>query len=241
MTGEDEEEAPAQHEYFEDIFVEDIGLTWVTSKWDIPDALSPEDAEQHLPEGGPAAWWLTLPASAVEEFDRSKARQFGQDVRRLVESSLPDETIRTAWLGATHGCFDPAEYGFDARTWLRKLEEAWLARVRQDEPAFAPPSPQPVADEDLRHAVLQAIRPVADDLSRTVTAASYGTPAAGLVPALEQVVTQVCADLGYRLFLRAMKAYFVEIDKKSHDAFIALGERFGYPKYLVGDGLNYRE
>ncbi|WP_267242987.1 hypothetical protein [Streptomyces sp. PR69] len=82
---------------------------------------------------------------------------------------------------------------------------------------------------------------MADDLSRTATTASYGTPAAGLVPALEQVVAQACADLGYRLFLRAMKAYFVEVDKTSRDAFAALGERFGYPPFLVGDGLNYRE
>jgi hypothetical protein len=145
MVGEDEEGPDALNEYLEDIFVEDIGLTWVTSKWNIPDALSAEDAERFCPKGEPpSAWWLTLPESAVENFDRSKARQLGQDIRRLVQSPLPDGTIRTVWLGATHGSSDPEVYGFDARAWLRKLEDAWLARVRQDDPAFTPPPPQPV-------------------------------------------------------------------------------------------------
>ncbi|UXY32922.1 hypothetical protein [Streptomyces sp. HUAS TT20] len=61
-----------------------------------------------------------------------------------------------------------------------------------------------------------------------------------LVPALERVVTEACADLGYRLFLRTMKAYFVEIDQDRCDTFTALGERFGYPEFLVDDNLNVR-
>ncbi|WP_328402101.1 hypothetical protein OHS70_28880 [Streptomyces sp. NBC_00390] len=221
--------------------LEDIGLTWVTSKWDIPDALSPEDAERYLPKGGPVAFWLGLPASAAEEFDRSRACQLGQDVRRLSESTLPDETIRTVWLGATHGCFDPAEHGVNARTWLRRIEDAWLAAVCRIDPAFVPPPPRPVTDEALRQAVLEVIRPVANDLTRAVTTPGYGSALPGLVFSLEQVVTQACADLGYRLFLSAMKAYFVEIDRNSRDAFIALGKRFGYPKFLVGNNLNYQE
>ncbi|MFI5746663.1 hypothetical protein ACIBBE_12115 [Streptomyces sp. NPDC051644] len=239
MTENDEE--GTEYEYLEDIYVEDIGLTWVTSKWDIPVALSPEDAERHLPKGGPVEFWLELPETAVEDFDRSHACQLGQDVRRLSESTLPDETIRTVWLGATHGCFDPAGHGMDARTWLRRIEDAWLAAVRRSHPAFVPSPPRPVTDEGLRQAVLQVIRPVANDLTRAVTIPKYGSPLPGLVPSLEQVVTQACADLGYRLFLRAMKAYFVEIDKNSRDAFIALGKRFGYPEFLVGNNLNHQE
>ncbi|MBC2878798.1 MULTISPECIES: hypothetical protein [Streptomyces] len=241
-AAEEDEEDGASYEYLEDIYVEDIGLTWVTSKWDIPDALSPEDAERYLPrEGGPAAYWLRLPETAVEEFDRSKARQLGQDIRRLLRSPLPDEVIRTVWLGATHGCSDPVEYAPDTRTWLRRLEEVWLARVRQDDPAFTPPPPQPVVDEEMSRAVLRAIRSVADDLSRATAASTYGRPPVSLVPALEQTVVHACADLGYRLFLRSMNAYFVAIDRKSYDSFDALGRRFGYPRFLVHHGLNYRE
>lgn len=220
--------------------MEDIGLSWVTSKWHIPDALSPEDAERFLPEGGPSAWWLTLPASAVENFDRSKAVRLGLDIRTLVESPLPDGTIRTVWLGATHGTFDPEAYGFGARAWLRELEDAWLTRVREDDPVFTPPPPQPVLDERARQAVLGVIRPVAEDLDRAASNPGYGLPVRGLVPALREAVTKACADLGYRLFLRAMKAYSVEIDTSSHDAFVALGQRFGYPEFLVDDNLNLR-
>ncbi|MEU9352099.1 hypothetical protein AB0D65_14010 [Streptomyces griseoloalbus] len=230
----------ALSECLEDAFVEDIGLSWVTSKWNVPDELSPEDAERFLPDGGPSAWWLTLPASAVENFDRSRAVRLGQDIRALVESPLPDGTIRTVWLGATHGTSDPEAYGFGARAWLRALEDAWLIRVREEDPAFTPPRAQPVLDEGARQAVLGVIRPVAGDLGRAASDPGYGLPVRGLVPALRQVVTEACADLGYRLFLRALKAYFVEIDTSSHDAFVALGQRFGYPEFLVEDNLNHR-
>jgi hypothetical protein len=48
-----------------------------------------------------------------------------------------------------------------------------------------------------------------------------------------------CADLGYRLFLRAVKAYLVPVpeDTELYDTVVALAERFGYPEELVRDGL----
>ncbi|WP_055493190.1 hypothetical protein [Streptomyces sp. TP-A0356] len=52
--------------------------------------------------------------------------------------------------------------------------------------------------------------------------------------------TRTCADLGHRLFLRTMKAYFVEISEERCAAFNALGERLGYPEFLVDDNLNVR-
>ncbi|MGK5638751.1 hypothetical protein ACSNOK_10635 [Streptomyces sp. URMC 126] len=109
----------------------------------------------------------------------------------------------------------------------------WIARVRQDDPAGFPPPSQPVVDEELRHAVLRAIRSVSDDLSRVTTTPTYGQPVTDLVPALEQTVAGACADLGYRLFLRSLNAYCVGVDRKTRDAFVELGPRFGYPKYLV--------
>lgn len=68
----------------------------------------------------------------------------------------------------------------------------------------------------------------------------HGVSVAGFVPALEAVVSQACADLGYRLFLRAMKEYFLRVEVPGYETFIALGKRFGYPPYLVGDNLNYQ-
>ncbi|MEU3862478.1 hypothetical protein AB0F03_34965 [Streptomyces sp. NPDC028722] len=102
---------------------------------------------------------------------------------------------------------------------------------------FTPPPPQPVVDGALRRAVLNVIRAVVEQLSHAVGSPPFGTPVAGLVPALERVVTDSCADLGYRLFLRAMKAYHVPADRP---AFVALGERFGYPEWVVPEGFNDR-
>jgi hypothetical protein len=232
-----EDEQPAAGGFLEDGYVTELGLTWVASRWDVPEALSPEDALRYLPEGGPVPMWLQFAEIAVEEFDRSKAAQLGQDVQRLLRSPLPDETIRTMWLAATHGTFDPAEHGMSARDWLERLQQAWLARVHRDDPAFAPPPPRPVTDEELRRAVVRMIRAAGERLTEAVEQPSYGTPATGLVPALERVVTEACADLGYRLFLRAMKAYQVPADRPG---LVALGERFGYPRWLVPEGLNDR-
>ncbi|MGW1912346.1 hypothetical protein ACWCQS_16910 [Streptomyces sp. NPDC002076] len=186
--------------------------------------------------------WLHFAEIAVEQFDRSKAARLGQDVQRLLPSPLPDRTIRTVWLGATHGTSDPAEYGMSARTWLERIEQAWLASVHRDDPEFVPAPPQPVVDEELRQAVVQVMRPVAERLSREAEKPMYGTPVTGLVPALLRVVTEACADLGYRLFLRAVKSYQVPVPEGTglYDAFVALGERFDYSEWVVLEGLNDR-
>lgn len=181
--------------------------------------------------------WLGFAELSVDEFDRSKAARLGQDVQRLLRSSLPDDTIRTVWLAATHGVFDPGEYGMSARAWLGRTEQAWLARVRRDDPTFIPLPPQPVVEGELRRDVLAVIHPIAERLSLAAENPPFGTAVTGLVPALERVVTECCADLGHRLFLRAVKAYQVPADRP---ALVALGERFGYPQWVVPEGLNDR-
>ncbi|MFE9881943.1 hypothetical protein [Streptomyces sp. NPDC005784] len=226
----------------EDVYVTDIGLTWIASRWRVVDMFDREPDRRPGPEDGPLAEWLGFAALAVDEFDRSKAAQLGQDVQRLLRSPLPDETIRTVWLAATHGILDPNEHGMTVRTWLRRIEEAWLARVRQDDPAFVPLPPRPVVDEELRQAVIQMIHTVAEPLRLASEQPPYGVPATGLVPALERVVTEACADLGYRLLLRAVKTYSVPVpaDGETYGRFVALGERFGYPYWVVREGLNDR-
>lgn len=97
-------------------------------------------------------------------------------------------------------------------------------------------------DEETRRAVVQTIRAVAEPLQLAAEKPPYGVPVTDLVPALERVVTEACADLGYRLFLRAVKAYFVPVpaDGDTYRRFVALGERFGYPRWVVREGLNDR-
>jgi hypothetical protein len=242
VSHENEEEDAVEDGFVEDIYVTDIGLTWLASRWRVLDEYYRELAGSHPSDIGPVTVWLKLAESSVDQFDRSKAAQLGRDVQRLLRSPLPDEIIRTVWLAATHGIFDPNEHGISARAWLQQAEKTWLARVRQDDPAFLPPPPRPVVDEELRGAVLQVIHLVAEQLSLAAETPSYGVPVPGLVHALERVVTEACADLGYRLFLRAVKAYFVPVpaDGDTYVEFVALGERFGYPKWVVPEGLNDR-
>lgn len=245
MTHEAESDAEddfVEVEFIEDIYVTDVGLTWLASRWRVLEEFYREHFPPHAAEPGPVAVWLMLTETSLDQFDRSKAAQLGQDVQRLLRSPLTDATIRTVWLAVTHGILDPNEHGITARTWLRRIEEAWLARVRQDDPAFVPPPPQPVVDEELRRAVIQVIHSVEEPLRLASEQPPYGVPATGLVPALERVVTEACADLGYRLFLRAVKTCFVPVpaDGVTYGRFVALGERFGYPYWLVREGLNDR-
>lgn len=72
----------SEQPYFEDACIEDIGLTWVLSKRTVLDSLSAEDVELY-PYDGPEEMWLRLAESAVDTFDRTKARQLGQDIDRL--------------------------------------------------------------------------------------------------------------------------------------------------------------
>ncbi|MDX3457213.1 hypothetical protein PV396_35550 [Streptomyces sp. ME02-8801-2C] len=93
----------------------------------------------------------------------------------------------------------------------------------------------------MRDAVLAEIREIALPLAEATMTSLYAAPLPDVVPALERIVTDADADLGFRLFLRALKAYFVEIDEGTLNRFCALGERFGYHELAVEDGnLNIR-
>ncbi|MFE9404794.1 hypothetical protein ACFYNY_24015 [Streptomyces sp. NPDC006530] len=218
-------------------FILDIGLTWMASKSQYPTWISSADFDRYVPTSGPVDVQLKIVHAAATEDNRTAAMQIGEDVRRLLASPLTDEAIRTVWLGATEAYFDPAKHGLTGRDWLRLIEQRWTDSVRQRDPAFMPSRPHPVTDATLRSAVLGEISSVAGDLER----AAFKGAVPSLVPALEQVVSRACADLGYRLFLRALRAYFVEITQERCDALMALGEAFGYPEFLVDDNLNVRD
>ncbi|MFD5583674.1 contact-dependent growth inhibition system immunity protein [Streptomyces sp. NPDC127063] len=229
MTGQGIPDEPAA----DDALILDVGLSWLASKSAYPLWLSDEDHARFVP-AGPVEGQLDLVRGAVGAVPRAVVVQIGEDARRLLASALPDEVLRTVWLGTTKRYFDPEAHGMTGRQWLARIEQAWTARISETDTAFVPPAPRPVTDPDLRRAVLEQIGAVADGLERAAGEDSLS----GLVPALEQVVTEACADVGFRLFLRAVKAYFVAIDEERCEAFIALGERFGYPEFLVDDNLN---
>ncbi|MFC9625905.1 hypothetical protein ACFTXM_40095 [Streptomyces sp. NPDC056930] len=192
-----------------------------------------------LVERGPVSAMVLIAERSVTELGRHSSLQLGRDVRRLLDSTLPEESIRTAWVGSTDHVFDPCKEEVGPRAWLELIESAWCAAESRREPSFVPPPAEPVTDSVLRDAVLGAMGPVIADLTLAHEEGERFNPLplAGLVPALEQVVVHACADLGYRLFLRAVKYYALPVSASCRAAFVALGERFGYPELLVEQGL----
>ncbi|MEU0134370.1 hypothetical protein ABZ172_10085 [Streptomyces sp. NPDC006296] len=219
----------------------ETGLSWLSEQCGEMTELLPAELDC-LVERGPVSAMVLIAERSVSDLDGSAALQLGRDVRRLLDSTLPEETVRTAWVGSTDHVFDPCKEDVAPRDWLGRIESAWLAAEVRRTPGFVPPAADPVTDDARRAAVLSVMGRVADDLTRAdeVGQQFNSLPRTGLVPALEQVVVQVCADLGCRLFLRAMKAYAVAVDTSSRKEFVALGRRFGYPDLLVEEGLNQR-
>lgn len=156
-----------------------------------------------------------------------------EDAVRLLESPLPTQAITTLWLGATGRRCDLEHLGIDGRDWLRQIADICLDRIRQDDPSYAATAPEPVS-EALTGAVLDELR-VAGAALTAATMNRDSREVSGVVPALEMAVTQVDPDLGFRLFLRAMKEYWVPIDDAQYARYVALGERFGYGEFLVDD------
>ncbi|MEU4348641.1 hypothetical protein [Streptomyces sp. NPDC023838] len=186
-----------------------------------------------LPPGATAA--LGVVEAKAGEYEGAYAYQLLADVTVLLESAMSDEAITTLWLAATRGHFDPAAHGLAGRAWLRRIASVCLARIRQDDPSFEPPAVEPVVDEGLRRAVRDEIRDAAPTLEGVVSNSPYADPLPGVVSALE-AVAGTDPDLGFRLFLRALQAYFVPISEARHDRFLALGQRFGYHELVVDDG-----
>jgi hypothetical protein len=162
--------------------------------------------------------------------------QLGRDVRLLLGSPLPDEVLHAVWLAAVRRCFDPAEEGMDIRCWLRRVAEVCPPYTREREQAETDLLDRvrpTVPEEELRGTVAAEIESAAAALRRAVAVPD-------IVPALLRVVREADADLGFRLFLRAAKAYSVPIDNEAYDRLLAIGELLAHPLLAVHDELNVR-
>ncbi|GGP93326.1 hypothetical protein [Streptomyces melanogenes] len=206
----------------QDIWV-DFGLSGLT-KW------------FHGPWGGEATP-REIVMAAADWGSGAYAPTLAEDALRLLQSPLPTRVIGILWYAATGGNYDLDRLGIDSRAWLHEIVDACAERIRQDDSSFTPDSPGP-APNALRDEVLAEIRALGPDMD-AATSTHPHHPAPDVVPALEQVVTQVDADLGFRLFLRVMKAYRVPIDESRYDRYHELGERFGYNEFVVDDGDLY--
>ncbi|WP_406273841.1 hypothetical protein OHT93_26460 [Streptomyces sp. NBC_00191] len=169
----------------------------------------------------------------VDEPPGSAALALLEDTLRLLESPLSSGAITTLWLAATGRGYSLDRFGVDGRDWLRQIVDICTERLRQVDPAHAATIPGPASDE-LTRAVMEEIR-VAAPVLTAKTESRRGYEVEGVVPALEQVVTEVDPDLGFRLFLRIMNASWVPITEAQYARYETLGERFGYGRFHVDD------
>ncbi|WP_229833741.1 hypothetical protein [Streptomyces xantholiticus] len=139
--------------------------------------------------------------------------ELGVDVRCLLDSAVPGDVMRTAWLAASCGRFDPAAHGMDMSDWLQRLADLYPGRPRK-------------RSADLRDAIVQEVRTVAATLSGPVATA------------LESIISECDEDLGLRLFLRVVKNHGLPVGKDQYDRLMALGTTLRYPGPLVYEGIN---
>ncbi|MFH9727325.1 hypothetical protein ACH4M4_30795 [Streptomyces sp. NPDC017254] len=175
---------------------------------------------------------LGIAASEAEDDDY----RLGADVRLLLDSALPDEVLHTVWLAAVRRCFDPAEEGTDTRAWLDRVAELCPPRTPERDPyeVKSLDASRPVVPEgELRTAVAAEIDAASAGLGLRVAVP-------GIVPALHRVVREVDADLGFRLFLRALKAYSVPVAADAYDRLLAIGDLLAYPRAAVHEKLTVR-
>ncbi|MFJ2395207.1 hypothetical protein ACIOTI_20960 [Streptomyces sp. NPDC087843] len=205
-----------------------LGL--VTAKLDAYDLECAVDGVGHL-----SADERSILGFDISHDEWGYADDLREDVRGLVESPLTDEAIRTVWRAAAGGAWDPAAHGMSARDWLRRVDGICVARPHRRIPGRRPaPSAlwdhRPPAADQVRDDVVAEIR-----FCRERSAGSFPSP--DTPGALEEVAARV-PELGFRLFLRALKTHSVRIDKEWYDRLQALAERFGHSSALVDSGLD---
>ncbi|MFD0436561.1 hypothetical protein [Streptomyces chartreusis] len=159
-----------------------------------------------------------------------------EDVTRLHASPLSDDTLTTLWLAASDCGLRPDRFGGDVRQWLEQIAEVCRERLREVAPDHDPAPARARARTAGADEVLGELRGLAPELaSRTVQPHWQGVPGADAARALEQVVTLVDPDLGFRLFLRVLIALWMPLTAERYARFEALGERFGHGRYLVSE------
>ncbi|QIP84852.1 hypothetical protein GLX30_13320 [Streptomyces sp. Tu 2975] len=178
---------------------------------------------------------LEIAVDAADWGEGAYAPTLREDALRLLESPLPTRVIDILSCAAVRSKFVPEERWMDGRDWLRQIVDVCEERIRRDEPRFAAHPPVPAWGPELRDAVLAEVRTIATELEHTTADHPYyAVPE--VVPSLERVVTEVDPDLGFRLFLRVLKAYLIPISDSQHLRYRELGERFGYNEFVVDDG-----
>ncbi|MFD0350744.1 hypothetical protein ACFQ0M_41425 [Kitasatospora aburaviensis] len=80
--------------------------------------------------------------------------------------------------------------------------------------------------------VLDELRLVGHALAEATTYHPYAA-VRDVVPALELVVRETDPNLGFRLLLRCLSRYWIEIDRTTYDRYVDLGKEFGLGEHVV--------
>ncbi|KQX47560.1 hypothetical protein ASE09_30775 [Streptomyces sp. Root66D1] len=192
------------------------------------------------------AKWLSSPAAsgleqrevvgeAVEWGEGAYASTLLSDAERLLASSLTTEAVNVLWSAAVRRAYAEGAPWLDGRAWLREIVGLVTERYDVAELSALRGDGGPDVGPALRAAVLAEIEAMAAPLAAATESDRAGA-VRGVVPVLRRVVTEVDPDLGFRFFLRALKAYGVPITESRYLRYHELGERLGYHELVVDDG-----
>ncbi|MFD8146753.1 hypothetical protein [Streptomyces sp. NPDC059708] len=183
-----------------------------------------------------AGWHHRTPRAAVENavtgdgYERppgSEAAVLWKDTRRMLDSSLSDDTITVLWLAATDRGCNIDEYGVGGRQWLEQVVEVCEEHLSEIAPTYVLVAPTTRTDGG--DAVLREIREMTHLAAGTkISPAFHPLEGTTVMDALEQVVTQVDPDLGFRLFLRTVEVLRLPLTEEQYARYENLAGRFQY-------------
>lgn len=151
-----------------------------------------------------------------------------EDTRRLLDSSLSDAALTALWRAASRRVYVTGEDEFDTdeRAWLERVAGMCREHLAKVDPGYVPyvsPAGTELAEPVLRE-VRQAVR---TDVAEVRAVAQL----------IEDVVTTVDPDLGFRLLLQLLSAYDVPVSDARRTRYRELAERLGYRPDHVDDHL----
>ncbi|MFI2763454.1 hypothetical protein ACH5A3_32040 [Streptomyces echinatus] len=188
------------------------------------------------PGGIPVADPPAVLAMAAETARAEEDGQLGRDVRLLLESPVPEAVVGGLWPALTGGRFDPGAHGLGARDWLRMIAQVCPAgtpdQAHAERMDTAEPGPA-VPEEELRESVRAEIGAAAPALAGRV-------PLPDVADMLRRIVDEADADLGFRLFLRVLKANAASVGEDQYERLLGIGDRLAYPHAAVFEDLTVR-
>ncbi|MEU9037987.1 hypothetical protein AB0D45_24225 [Streptomyces sp. NPDC048352] len=189
-----------------------------------------------LSEQFPAVWPHHTPRAAIahvlthDGYERppgSEAAVLWEDTRRMLDSGLSDATITLLWLAATNRGHGIDQFGIGGREWLEQVVEVCEQRLAEVAPGYV--LGPPAVRTDGREAVLRELRDLAPVTAGTaISPAFQPLEGAAVMDALEQVVTRVDPDLGFRLLLRVLGILQPPLTEEQYARYETLAGRFQY-------------